>query len=46
MTLLPLLSVTVTVKLNDSEAVGTPERPPALFKATPAGSAPAVTAYV
>ena len=40
----PSPSYAVTVKLP--EVVGVPEITPALLKATPAGSAPAVTEYV
>jgi len=42
----PLASVAVTVKLNVPVTVGVPERTPAVVRVIPAGSAPAVTAYV
>ena len=40
---LPLVSVTVTVKLNAPTAVGEPESSPAEESVRPPGSAPAVT---
>src|SRR5512139_3594609 len=42
----PRLSVAVTVKGNVPTTVGVPARTPAEERASPAGSAPAVTAHV